>query len=539
MNNYNLQFEQIQLLIDKIQDSLENNSRFNKHDCDKLLMISEQSNYFYGQALAHVYLAQYFQMKWDGESYHFHSEKAREIAECRNCFDVLIEYFKLEGLRNVTICDEIAALTLYLKGIEIAYKIKDKKSHAIFYNNIADIFYTSGVYDVSELFYIKALDVIKDIPIKNVVFYYKYILVNLLHLSCAQGELDKARTYYEECLSVKCEAGILPLLLMEGEIRLLLLENKETEALHKIDNLIKKLTESKEEAFLLKPIYLYLMEFLLFLKREENAIWCLNQLDTLYKNADQSIMIQIQKLHVQFAILFGHENDELYETFYETILKGEMASKISMGESFKSLISLYETEKEQNLMLEKQVNLQTAVDIDELTKIYNRRYSSKLISKLIQDDEILSIGYVMVDIDFFKEYNDYYGHSKGDEVIKEVATLLKNNLPDNSFATRYGGDEFTCIFVDRSDDEIITFVKSVQKELKDKNIVHLKSKNSKQLTLSFGIYNDTHVHACDELTLIRKADLALYQSKNKGRNVYTIYKNKGANRDGNGKQCHF
>lgn len=517
-------FEQIQLLIDRVQHRFEHNPRFNKHDCDRLLTMSEQLNYFYGQALAHVYLAQYFQMKWDGDAYHFHSEKARELAECKNYFDVLIEYFKLEGLRKVTICDEISALTIYLKGIQIAYKIKDKKSCAILYNSIADIFYISGVYTVAEQFYTKALDVIKDVPIKNMVFYYKSILVNLLHLSCVKGELDKARKYYEECLSVKCEIGILPLLFMEGEIRFLLLENKETEALHKIDSLIKKLIESKEDAFLLKSIYLHLMEFLLLLKREEKATWCLNQLETLYKKADQNIMIQIQKLHVQYAILFGHETDELYETFYETILKGEIASKISTGESFKSLISLYETEKEQNLMLEKQANLQIVADIDELTKIYNRRYSRKIISKLIQDDGVLSIGYVMVDIDFFKEYNDYYGHSKGDEVIKEVATLLKMNLPDNAFVARYGGDEFTCIFVDRSNDEIITFVKSVQKELREKNIVHLKSKNSKQLTLSFGIYNETQVHGCDELTLIEKADLALYQSKKKGRNVYTIYK---------------
>ena len=524
MTNYNVALEQIQLLIDRIQHRFEHNSRFNKHDCDRLLTISEQLNYFYGQALAHVYLAQYFQMKWDGDAYNFHSEKARELAEHKNYFDVLIEYFKLEGLRNVTICDEIAALTIYLEGIKIAYKIKDKKSCAIFYNNIADIFYTSGVYTIAEQFYTKALDVIKDVPIKSVLFYYKSILVNLLHLSCVQGELDKALKYHEKCLSVKCEVGILPLLFMEGEIRLLLLENKETEALHKIDSLIKKLIENKEDAFLLKSTYLYLIEFLLLLKREEDAAWCLNQLDTLYNNTDQNITIQIQKLHVQYAILFGHETDELYETFYETILKGEVIGKISMGESFKSLISLYETEKEQNLMLEKQVRLQTVADIDELTKIYNRRYSSKLISKLIQDDEVLSIGYVMVDIDFFKEYNDYYGHSKGDEAIKEVTTLLKNNLPDNAFAARYGGDEFTCIFVDRSDDEIITFVKSVQKELREKNIVHLKSKNSKQLTLSFGIYNEIHVDGCDELTLIKNADLALYQSKNKGRNVYTIYK---------------
>ncbi|MFL8711949.1 tetratricopeptide repeat-containing diguanylate cyclase [Clostridioides sp. GD02377] len=524
MNNYNVLFEQIQLIIERIQHRFEHSLRFNKHDCDRLLTISEQLNCFYGQALAHVYLAQYFQMKWDVDAYNFHSEKARELAENKNYFDVLIEYFKIEGLRNITICDEIAALTIYLKGIQTAYKIKDKKSCAIFYNNIADILYTSGVYTVAEQFYTRALDVIKEVPMKNVVFYYKSILVNLLHLYCVQGELDKARKYHEECLSVKCEVGILPLLFMEGEIRLLLLENKEIEALHKIDNLIKKLIKSKEDAFLLKSIYLNLMEFLLLLKREENATWCLKQLDTLYKNADQDIMIKIQELHVQYAILFGHETDELYETFYETILKGEMASKISTRESFKSLISLYETEKEQNLMLKKQASLQVVADIDELTKIYNRRYSSKVISKLIQDDGTLSIGYVMVDIDFFKEYNDYYGHSKGDEVIKEVANLLKKNLPDNAFTARYGGDEFTCIFVDRSDDEIITFVKSVQKELKDKNIVHLKSKNSKQLTLSFGIYNEMHVHGCDELTLIKKADLALYQSKKKGRNVYTIYK---------------
>lgn len=523
MANLNIRLEQVQLLIDRIQNHYAHDLKFNKYNYDKLLTLSERIAYPYGQALAHVYLAGHFQMLQDDETYHFHLDTAANIARHKNYFDVLMEYYRIKGQEYIHICDEITALSMYLEGLKIAIEINDGASCAMFYNYIGETFYISGASEDAVQYYLKAVDAANGVEGKAVEFNVKTSYICLTHIYCAMREKEKAAQYCEAARNVPCKAAILPLLYEEAEIRILLLESNREKALQKTEQFIEGLERKKGDAVVLKPVYLVLMELLLSVEHKAYAKWCMDRMDELYRKTHQNTRIRIKELHVHYAELFGIEDSKCYEDFYFAMQEGEAVTRKTTGESLKNLIALYEAEKEHDRIAEERTDLQTAVNTDELTGISNRRYLSKLVSKMLQDKQIDALGYIMVDVDFFKEYNDYYGHSKGDLLLVEVARILNANLPEEAYAARYGGDEFSCLFINKSDEEIVAFVRRVQKEVKDRGLEHMRSGISKSLTLSFGIYNEKNLRDEDVDMIVKKADKALYQAKKQGRNTFAIY----------------
>ena len=517
------EFEQIQLLIDKIHHNFTYHYRFLKFDYDKLLTISEQVNYFYGQAFAHVYLARYFLTMHDEGMYQFHLCKAKDLADAHSYFDILIEYDKLEGLRNIYNGKEIAALSFYLQGKKSADLIKDRKSAAVFYGSIAELFCRNCSYEEAEKHYSKALEILADASQQPADYYRCLILARLLHLSCLWGRREKAEQYLETCISIPCDNEIVEILTKQGAIHLFLLKEQYEEAEHGVEGFMELLKTSSSDLILLLPVYADTIDLLFRLKKREEADWCLKRLSEQVDNVYPNMAVRIKKLQIEYLDVFGCDNDSIYKSFYETVQISETAARASTAQIFNNMIFLYETDKQKNHMTKLRSDLQEAVDTDELTGVYNRRYYSKILSKLIQDDRLTSLGSVMVDVDYFKEYNDCYGHPSGDEVLKTVASMLKNNLPAGAYAARYGGDEFICLFPKRSEEEMVSYVRAVRKDLRKQNIPHIKSRCFDMVTLSFGIYYESELSGCDESDFIKKADEALYQAKKQGRNTYAIY----------------
>lgn len=446
MHTFGAQLEQTQLLVDKIQHDFVYHLKMNKLDYDRLLTISDQMNYYYGQAFAHIYMAQYFMMMHDDEMYLFHLSKSRDLAEAYNYFDIIVEYDKLEGQRNIYVCNELAALPFFLHGKKTADMTKDRKSAAFFYCSIADLFSGNKAYEDAEGYYIKALEMLDDAGIKYADDLRSHILNRLCHLCCLWERTEKAEHYWEAYGKIERDNEIQILLWKIAGTSLSFLKGKAAEARYEAADFMKLLRQSKSDPILLMPVYVEIIELLLLLKEKDDASWCFHQVEKQYDRLYPNLVLRIQKLRVQYVNVFGFEENSLYEMFYETVQKNESATKASTTQIFSNLISLYETDKQRARMRKERSDLQNAADIDELTRVFNRRYYSKLVSKLIQDDRIHILGYLMIDVDFFKEYNDYYGHPNGDQVLREVASLLKKNLPVSAYATRYGGDEFSYLF---------------------------------------------------------------------------------------------
>ncbi|MGJ0359744.1 cache domain-containing protein [Aliarcobacter cryaerophilus] len=161
---------------------------------------------------------------------------------------------------------------------------------------------------------------------------------------------------------------------------------------------------------------------------------------------------------------------------------------------------------------------------DELTKIYNRRFFNIKIEEEInrakRDKKELCL--IILDIDFFKQYNDTYGHQEGDIVIKSVANVLKRktNRADD-FAFRVGGEEFV-IITHIEKDKVLNYANSIKDDIENLKIEHSGNKASKYVTISLGVVCKNAIEINSSEELYKEADDNLYEAKRSGRNCVVI-----------------
>ena len=178
-------------------------------------------------------------------------------------------------------------------------------------------------------------------------------------------------------------------------------------------------------------------------------------------------------------------------------------------------------------LYENNVDLTDKMYHDQLTGIYNRRYledSLKRIShSLKRYGDVLSV--MMIDIDYFKKFNDTYGHSEGDICLKAVAEALNDTLlrPDD-FVARYGGEEFTVILPYTDENGARFIAEKMLKNIRNLKIAHEKSEAADYVTISIGLTTINAELSQDGNEYLKTADKALYQSKSNGRNQYTFIK---------------
>ncbi|NOY69224.1 MAG: diguanylate cyclase [Deltaproteobacteria bacterium] len=170
-------------------------------------------------------------------------------------------------------------------------------------------------------------------------------------------------------------------------------------------------------------------------------------------------------------------------------------------------------------------SLQHAIDIDGLTGIASRRYFDEFIKREWNGAVRLSrtISASMVDIDFFKNYNDTYGHQRGDTCLKLIATALKDAIKRPlDIVARYGGEEFIALLPDTDKDGAFEVARAMQENVAGLRIPHESSQVNKYVTISIGVAAMTPDRNKEFDALIGFADKALYSAKSKGRNRVEI-----------------
>ena len=183
---------------------------------------------------------------------------------------------------------------------------------------------------------------------------------------------------------------------------------------------------------------------------------------------------------------------------------------ISIG----GLISSIRKNKKINIL---NLQLKELNTIDPLTNLYNRRYLNEKFESIRKDKK--EVSFIMIDIDYFKLYNDNYGHINGDKALIEVSKIIKSVFKDD-MVFRYGGEEFSVISY-KTKEELIKDVEKLRAEIYNKNIKHEYSKVSDRITLSMGLASSKLSSDDDLIKLNKIADKNLYKSKEQGRNRYT------------------
>lgn len=220
------------------------------------------------------------------------------------------------------------------------------------------------------------------------------------------------------------------------------------------------------------------------------------------RNQDNASYLKAAGLYYELSEIMERENRYMVANMLHVRRSLEQANELRR-----------EMEQANERLLEKS-------ETDPLTRMANRSrlndYSENAFERALKNRVPLAVE--ILDIDYFKEYNDNYGHQAGDECIKRIAGELKKMSGDKVFCARYGGDEFIILYEDMTREEVLDRAEDLRQRILDLNISHSYSRALPVVTVSQGICHDypKPVNKCWDF--LHAADLMLYQVKKESRN---------------------
>lgn len=227
----------------------------------------------------------------------------------------------------------------------------------------------------------------------------------------------------------------------------------------------------------------------------------------------------IHPLMSLYEHIISIEKNKKYEVLEHSELGNEMDEVIK---AFNDL--MVQIEEQKNDIKNKKNALEKLAYTDHLTGLATRRFLDEGYELLFQSakrtQRILTL--IMIDIDFFKKYNDKYGHLKGDSVLKIIGKLLNKTFQrEGDIVSRYGGEEFLIVLYQIPLKEALRLVNEFQKKLMLCNIEHEDS-HFKKITVSMGIKSSIISKNKSSYLFLEEADKALYKAKESGRNKYIL-----------------
>jgi len=235
--------------------------------------------------------------------------------------------------------------------------------------------------------------------------------------------------------------------------------------------------------------------------------------------------------------LFEHEQKILDQAvnYIEEVHEGkpyDIEKFASLANEYRKLLKQIRgttriSDRTSTVLLESNLELEDKVYLDALTGIYNRWFIEdkleQIIKSLSRAQETLTI--MMIDVDFFKRYNDIYGHGMGDDCLKAIAIALSRAVKRaGDFVARYGGEEFVVVLPYTGEAGAESTAVKLLESVRALRIPHEQSDAADHVTISIGVTTVKVVHGHDYMDYIKRADEALYVSKQTGRNKYTYLK---------------
>ncbi len=252
------------------------------------------------------------------------------------------------------------------------------------------------------------------------------------------------------------------------------------------------------------------------------------QLLTILNDTTQSVSLageKVLKAEGSFQetsqILANTDNiEDIKSVLSQVVAETKLLAETSHDLRFK----LDDANKEMEEMRKELIQVREVAITDSLTGLLNRRAFDNILHDLVnQTSSTNTFSLVILDLDYFKKVNDTFGHLVGDKVLRYIAGIMKQQIAENHFAARYGGEEMAVIMPDTELEKALEIAESIRKAV-EKNRLKRKDDGESigKITLSAGI-------ACFEPQdtvemVIERADTALYEAKDNGRNQVVVGK---------------
>ncbi len=252
-------------------------------------------------------------------------------------------------------------------------------------------------------------------------------------------------------------------------------------------------------------------------KLKENLKKVAESIEATLEKAVQQIDIYDKKLEEHTTNIEQTSKEILTEELLpslEAILK-ELQEIRKQNETLKKELEKYH--EEVSRLKEELAEAKSEAEIDFLTTIPNRRSFMRALQDAVRDFEMRNYPFslIILDIDNFKQINDKYGHIVGDEVLKEIGSVLRNYLRANTIVGRIGGEEFAILLPGVPLEDAKKVAERIRKVIENR-VIRIDENTEINLTASFGV---TQVKKGDTVeSVIDRADMAMYEAKRKGKN---------------------
>lgn len=527
VRNYN---REVQLLISEIQKNRGKDPATLLSACDKLLA--------YGKGMKDDALVGYAYFS-KGETYYLLNDATNFYSQMLSCMGPM-EHVKewgyvamannMLGIVSLNRGNAPFALDYFIKAISICQDYSLPDIEWMIHMNLGSLYLNIEEYQKSishtEIAYRHLLDN------SNVDDYIENATAIMLGMGRAYLKLDREDKYLE--IEKKLKTDSLPYLQDMEKIVIYCYFARVHQAIGEfdardywIDMVNKHASTSMPILDVFDDFYDYL-KMLLSIEKYEDFFRAYTILDDLtkhtsIKNLERKLLTlkiryyrkvgQIEEYKIASVLFF-----ELSE-FMERENRLMVSNMIVMRNSYMELTQINRKVEEENTFLQKRS------ETDPLTGMYNRlklnEYSEEAFEKAVINR--LTIAVEILDIDYFKQYNDNYGHQAGDDCIKFIAnTLLDMAKEEGIFTARYGGDEFVVIYEGLSKKAVEEKVNKLRDTIYKANWEHLFSLSDDRVTISQGICYGTPDEDANLFAYLQLADEMLYEVKQESRNYYKL-----------------
>ncbi|MFA9463039.1 MAG: diguanylate cyclase domain-containing protein [Velocimicrobium sp.] len=430
--------------------------------------------------------------------------------------------------------NDTLALEYYLEGLEISNQYKMESLTSNFMINIGLLYQNLNHHRKSIQYFVKAEKIMMQDNVEVEDYYRRKISIYInfsisyfyLHeYERADFYVNQAIEYYE-----KLKAKDIEFIIYCIWCRIKVKEQKTEMAKGKLPYLMELFFQSEEEIDYPQDIGEF-YELLIDMQEYEKLDRVISIFET-YVEKQNIMSLSLQALDMRISYYKAIEDTQNYQKkcieYYEL-------KKCHTNETNEKRIKSIETrlalrKQEQNVKESEKINahLQKKTEEDPLTHIGNRYRLERFYKRLIhekkeEERKILAVG--IIDVDFFKGYNDYYGHIKGDECLRAVANVISSFLePKYGICARYGGDEFVLLLPNLDEKMISEIAEHIMKEVRRLKIPHHQSTVSPVLTVSQGYFIGRLNQSKKLSDYISQADKSLYLVKKQSRDSYHIRK---------------
>lgn len=510
-----------------IENNVEINPELTIEYCEKIIALCKETGCKEYLAYAFYFCGEAFYTTNEIGDAMYCLAQAEGYSDESDDYELIAKIYNLCAIVYMTVGNSANAMDSYIKSLVCARQYRFEYHECVALINIGTLYYGYQEYGKASENFEKALTLLdKSIIIKNGDQLRVIVYQGLGKCALRQGNREKAIEYRAKLHAMDEKIGKnVGVMMFDAMVAEAVGETQERDVL--ITEIMSMTDESINIMDFFDDYYEYAL-FLLQVEKNDEFVKLVSLFDRMVDEAGVTFLSRkVAELFIKYYKTIGDETNYLKAAgiYYDKTARMEQSNRAMVINMMNTKVDL-EAERQQRAKIQREnEKLTKTSETDALTGLNNRfklnHTADDKFQKAAKNHSFFAIE--ILDIDYFKQFNDNYGHQEGDKCIKLIADELKK-ISENEGVTayRYGGDEFVVIYEGLTETAVREIAESLKQGITDQHMEHAYSKAADYVTISQGICFEIPRAGENVWNYLHHADESLYEVKKYSRNSITV-----------------